>query len=155
LESAQQQGAPGASSSTKELDQSDPWELYIYAIKAPATKSKYCQRLRAYLEFLGYTQDSIEDKARAFAAKARTDSNYAFSMLRFFQMQRERIERKEITVGTVRNYAKAIKLFYEMSISQWHGKKSCEDCRSLLALIVDVTIVAFAADENVLSPIDK
>jgi integrase len=116
LESAQQQAAPGASSSTKELDQSDPWELYIYAIKAPATKSKYCQRLRAYLEFLGYTQDSIEDKARAFAAKARTDSNYAFSsLLRFFQMQRERIERKEITVGTVRNYAKAIKLFYEMS----------------------------------------
>jgi hypothetical protein len=29
-------------------------------------------------------------------------------------MQRRRIERKEIVVGTVRNYAKAIKLFYEM-----------------------------------------
>ena len=29
-------------------------------------------------------------------------------------MQREEIERKEIAVGTIRNYAKAIKLFYEM-----------------------------------------
>ena len=111
-----QQAAPAASLPTKELDQSDPWQLYIYAIKAPATKAKYCQRLRAFLKFLGYEENSLEDKARAFAAKARTDSNYAFSsLLRFFQMQRERIERKEIAVGTVRNYAKAIKLFYEMA----------------------------------------
>jgi hypothetical protein len=103
-------------SPTKELDQSDPWELYLYAIKAPATKAKYCQRLGAFLQFLGYNQGSLEDKARAFAAKATTDSNYAFnSLLRFFQMQRERIERKEIAIGTVRNYAKAIKLFYEMA----------------------------------------
>ncbi len=157
MESAQQQGAPGASSSTKELDQSDPGELYIYAIKAPATKSKYCQRLRAYLEFLGYTQDSIEDKARAFAAKARTDSNYAFSsLLRFFQMQRKRIERKEITVGTVRNYAKAIKLFYEMSDLTVAWQKIMRGLPlTFTALIVDVTIVALAADENVLSTIDK
>jgi hypothetical protein len=113
-----QQPIPTAAppSPTKGLDQSDPWELYIYAIKAPATKAKYCQRLRAYLEFLGYPQDSVEDKARAFAAKAKTDSHHAFnSLLRFFQMQRERIERKEIAIGTVRNYAKAIKLFYEMA----------------------------------------
>jgi hypothetical protein len=113
VESVQQQPPP---SPTKELEQSDPWELYIYAIKAPATKAKYCQRLEAFLEFLGYNQYSLEDKARAFTAKARTDSTYAFnSLLRFFQMQRHRIERKEIAIGTARNYAKAIKLFYEMA----------------------------------------
>lgn len=118
MESVQKQQQPPAapSSPTRELEQSDPWELYVYALKAPATKAKYCQRLRAFLEFLGYEDGSLEDKARAFAAKATTDSNYAFnSLIRFFQMQRERIERKEIAVGTVRNYAKAIKLFYEMA----------------------------------------
>jgi hypothetical protein len=117
--SVQQQPPPpttAQSSPTKKLDQSDPWELYVYAIKAPATKAKYCQRLRAFLEFLGYEEGSLEDKARAFAAKATNDSNYAFSsLLRFFQMQLDRIERKEIAIGTVRNYAKAIKLFYEMA----------------------------------------
>jgi predicted xylose isomerase-like sugar epimerase len=98
------------------LNQSDPWELYVYAIKAPATKAKYCQRLRTFLEFLGYEKCSLQDKTRAFAAKAKIDSNYAFnSLLRFFQMQRERIEEKEIAIGTVRNYAKAIKQFYEMA----------------------------------------
>jgi tetratricopeptide (TPR) repeat protein len=118
VESIQEQPPPTAQSSpTKGLDQSDPWDLYIYALKAPATKTKYCQRLRAFLDFSGYEESSLEDKARAFAAKARTDSNnYAFNSLRrFFQMQRERVERKEIAIGTVRNYAKAIKLFYEMA----------------------------------------
>jgi len=79
LESVQQQQvAPAAPSSpTRELEQSDPWKLYVYALKAPATKAKYCQRLRAFLEFLGYEDGSLEDKARAFAVRARTDSNYA------------------------------------------------------------------------------
>jgi hypothetical protein len=92
-----------------------------YAIKAPATKAKYCQRLRAFLEFLGYNQGSLEDKTRAFAARARADTSnnnnkYAFkSLLRFFQMQHERIERKEVAIRTVRNCAKATKLFYEVA----------------------------------------
>ena len=87
-------------------------------LKAPATKAKYRQRLRAFLEFIGYNDIKmpVEDKARAFAAKARADIAYAFNcLLRFFQMQRERIDRKEIAIGTVRNYAKAIKPFYEMA----------------------------------------
>jgi hypothetical protein len=118
LESVHNKAAATAASSSspmEELEKPDPWELYNYAIKASATKAKYCQRLRAFLDFLGYEEDALEDKARAIAAKARIDSNYAFNcLLRFFQMQRRRIERKEIVVGTVRNYAKAIKLFYEM-----------------------------------------
>jgi hypothetical protein len=63
----------------KRVVESDLWELYVYAIKAPATKAKYCQRLRVFLEILGYNYGSLEDKARAFAAKARADSNYAFN----------------------------------------------------------------------------
>lgn len=52
----------------------DPWELYLYAIRAPATKAKYSQRLRKFLEFSGYEQATLEDKARAFAAKAKADT---------------------------------------------------------------------------------
>jgi hypothetical protein len=32
------------------VEATDPWALYIYAIKAPATKAKYSQRLKAFLE---------------------------------------------------------------------------------------------------------
>jgi hypothetical protein len=98
------------------VEATDPWTLYIYAIKAPATKAKYSQQLRAFLEFSGYEQGTLEDKARAFAAWAKADNAYAFNcLLCFFQMQRERIDRKEVAVGTIRNYAKSIKLFYEMA----------------------------------------
>jgi hypothetical protein len=108
---------------TKELKH-DPCELYIYAIIAPATKAKYRQRLRAFLEFIGYNdpQMPIEERARAFAARPRGDTNYAFgSLLQFFQMQRERLDRKEIAIGTVRNHAKAINPFYDMACSASSG----------------------------------
>lgn len=111
-------------STTAEETTTDPWALYIYGLKAPATKAKYRQWLRAFLEFIGYNdpQMPIEERARAFAARTRGDTNYAFgSLLRFFQMQRERLDRKEIAIGTVRNHAKAIKPLYEMACSASSG----------------------------------
>jgi hypothetical protein len=73
----------------------DPWALFIYALKAPATKEKYIQRLTKFLDFLGY-EGSKEEKARA-------DLNYGFNcVLKFFQMKREQIDRKE-TIGLHRD----------------------------------------------------
>jgi hypothetical protein len=69
----------------------DPWMLFLYALKAPATKDKYIQRLIRFLDFLGY-QGTKEEKARAFAAQAKADHVYAFnSVLKFFQSKREQI----------------------------------------------------------------
>jgi hypothetical protein len=86
----------------------DPWMLFLYALKAPATRDKYIQRLTKFLEFLGYT-GAKEDKARAFAAQARLDPVFAFnSVLKFFQLKCEQIDRKEVPIGTVRNYLKSI-----------------------------------------------
>jgi hypothetical protein len=67
----------------------DPWMLFLYALKAPQTKEKYIQRLIKFLDFLGY-QGTKEEKARAFAATAKADPNYGFnSVLKFFQRKRE------------------------------------------------------------------
>jgi integrase len=95
--------------------ETDPWMLFLYALKAPATKEKYIQRLVKFLDFLGY-QGTKEEKARAFAAQAKADPVYAFNcVLKFFQSKREQIDRKEIAIGTVRNYVKSIKLFCDMA----------------------------------------
>jgi hypothetical protein len=51
----------------------DPWMLYLYALKAPATKEKYIQRLTKFLDFLGY-QGTKEEKARAFCRPSKTRS---------------------------------------------------------------------------------
>jgi hypothetical protein len=93
----------------------DPWMLFLYALKAPATKEKYIRRLIKFLVFLGY-QGTKEEKARAFADRARADPVHAFnSVLRFFQSKREQIDRKEMAIGTVRNYLKSTKLFCDMA----------------------------------------
>jgi hypothetical protein len=93
----------------------DPWMLFLYALKAPATRDKYIERLTKFLDFLGYA-GTKEEKARAFAARARADPIYAFNcVLKFFQSKREQIDRKEMAIGPVRNYVKSIKLFCDMA----------------------------------------
>ena len=89
--------------------------LSLYALKAPATKEKYIRRLTKFLDFLGY-QGTKEEKARAFPEQARGDPVYAFdSVLKFFQNKREQFDRKEMMIGTVRNYLKRINLFCDMA----------------------------------------
>jgi integrase len=98
-----------------EEEELDPWMLYLYSIKSPATKEKYLLRLGKFLDYLNF-QGALEDKARAFARKGKVDSIWAFnSILKFIQFQKERFNRKEITAGTIRNYVKSIKLFCAMS----------------------------------------
>ena len=78
-----------------------PWILFLYALKAPATKDKYTQRLTKFLDFLGYTgtKEVKARKARAFAAQAKADPAFAFnSVLKFFQSKREQIDRKEMAI---------------------------------------------------------
>ncbi len=51
-----------------------------------------------------------------FASKASVDPVYAFnSVLKFFQLKCEQINRKETAIDTVRNYVKSIKLFCDMA----------------------------------------
>lgn len=93
----------------------DPWALYLYSIKSPATKEKYLLRLGKFLDYLNF-KGALEDKARAFARKGKVDSIWAFNgILKFIQFQKERFNSKEITAGTIRNYVKSIKLFCAMA----------------------------------------
>jgi hypothetical protein len=73
----------------------DPWMLYIYSIKSPATKEKYLLRLGKFLGYIGF-QGTLEDKARAFASKGKVDGNWAFSsIIRFIQFQKDRFNNKQ------------------------------------------------------------
>jgi hypothetical protein len=50
----------------------DPWTLYLYAMRSPATKEKYLMRLGKFLDFLRL-QNKLEDKARFFAERGIND----------------------------------------------------------------------------------
>ena len=64
----------------------DPWMLFLYAPKAPATKEKYIQRLIKFLDFLGY-QGTKEEKACAFAAQSRTDPRMRLTLFEILPNQ--------------------------------------------------------------------
>lgn len=100
------------------LDSSDPWILYLYAMKSPATKEKYLLRLGKFLDFLYPThrQMTLQEMVRLYSKEARKDSIWAFNgILKFIQSLKDRADRKEITGGTIRNYVKSIKLFCQMA----------------------------------------
>jgi hypothetical protein len=102
-----------------EFEELDPWSLYIYAMKAPMTRDRYQTRLAKFLDFNGMLQGgttTLEGRARAFAKKGKEDSIWALNnILKFVQFQKDRVDKKEITGATLRNYAKSIKLFCEMA----------------------------------------
>ena len=101
-----------------ESEELDPWSLFIYAMKAPMTKDRYKTRVSKFFDFIGLDKEghAVEDKARTFANRGKEDINWAFSnVLRFIHFQKERVDKKEISGATVRNYAKSIKLFCEMA----------------------------------------
>ena len=82
------------------------------------TRDRYKTRLAKFLDFIEIENGSksLEDKARMFAKKSKCDFNWAFAnLLKFIQYQKDRVDKKEITGATVRNYVKSIKLFYEMA----------------------------------------
>lgn len=78
---------------------SDPWALYLYAMKSPATRDKNLIRLGKFLDFAGL-QGSLQDRARIFAESGTKGDFWAFNnILSFMQSLKDRARRIEITTG--------------------------------------------------------
>ena len=85
-------------------------------MKSPLTRYKYQGNLARFLDFAGIQGITLEDRAEKFADCGKTDTEWAFqNILRFIHSQKKRVEQKQISAATVRNYVKAIKLFCEMA----------------------------------------
>jgi hypothetical protein len=73
-------------------------------MKARLTRDKYKSRLAKFLNYIGIEDNTklLEDRARAFAEKSKSDFNWAFAnILKFIQFQKERVNKKEITMWVV------------------------------------------------------
>jgi hypothetical protein len=87
------------------LDDDDYWSLYIYAMKSPITRDKYQKRLNKFFDFIGIRGLSVKDKSVIFLKNASENLYRAFnSIVKFLQFQNQRVNNKEITGATVRNY---------------------------------------------------
>jgi hypothetical protein len=84
-------------------------------MRAPMTRDRYQTRVAKFLDFVGMPGKTLEQKGRNFAKQGKNDTNWALSnILKFVYFQRERVDKKEITAATLRNYTKSIRLFCEM-----------------------------------------
>jgi len=95
----------------------DLWSLYLYALKSPVTRAKYQKRLEKFFDFLGLDGLNVEEKSKDFIKKVEKEGNqWVFnSLIKFMQFHLDRVNNKELTGATVRNYLKSIKLFCEMA----------------------------------------
>jgi hypothetical protein len=80
LENKETEGPSSSAQVTIERRGLDPWTLYLYAMKSPATKEKYLMRLGKFLNFLNLQEGAaLEAKARAFGEKGSNDNIWAFN----------------------------------------------------------------------------
>lgn len=94
----------------------DPYSMFVYAIKSPLTRKKYEGNLARFFEFANVDGDTLNAQCASFERKGRVDPQWATLMIiKFLQSLKQRVECKEISGATVRNYIKAIRLFCEMS----------------------------------------
>jgi integrase len=103
-----------------ESTSTDPYSMFLFAMRSPKTREKCTGRLRMFFDFIGIPGDSMVERSKVFCERAKNNDNnssgWAFSsIIQYVQHQKERAERKEITAGTVKNYFQVIKLFCEMS----------------------------------------
>ena len=95
--------------------ESDPYSLFTFAINSPLTKEKYVPRLNKLFDFINLN-GTIQERCLIFVKNAKEEPSWVVGcVIRFLQMNKERVEKKEITAATALNYVKTIKLFCEMN----------------------------------------
>lgn len=90
--------------------------MFLFAMRSPKTRVKCTGRLRMFFDFIDISTGSMAERSKAFYDRAKYDNGWAFSsIVQYLQKQKERIERKEICAGTMKNYFQGIKLFCDMA----------------------------------------
>ena len=89
----------------------DPYSMFLFAMRSPKTREKCTGRLRMFFDFIGIPGESMVERSKVFRDGAKNNANnsngWTFScIIRYIQHQKERAERKEITARTVKNYFK-------------------------------------------------
>ena len=89
-----------------------PYENFVFALNSKESKRQYPNRLDKFLVFLRL-EGTIEEKCNKLCELGQKDTNLLQSyLIRFINSQKDRIKNKEIGEATLRNYIKAIKLFF-------------------------------------------
>ena len=101
-----------------------PYSLFVGSIRSPVTKEKYLQRMGYFFDYLNIEEKDVEESFEILTQKAKGNMNwFANAIFVYLQGHKGRVERKEISSATLRNYVKPIKLYCEQMDIQIPWKK--------------------------------
>jgi integrase len=101
-----------------------PYSLFIGSIGSPETKKKYLQRMGYFLDYLNIRQNNEEESFEVLTQKANVNTKWLVNAIfKYLQGHKDRVERKEISSATLRNYVKPIRLYCEQMDFQVPWKK--------------------------------
>jgi hypothetical protein len=87
----------------------------MYVLKYSEARRQYPKRLKMLFDFLNLS-GSLEEQANEFLDKARQNIQWSQdSIMKFLDYHKERVRRKELAAGTLKNYYRSAKLFCEMN----------------------------------------
>jgi len=93
-----------------------PYENFVMALKSSETKRQYLKLLKMFLDHIKLEVSlSFEERINLLYQKSMAESNWlATNTFRYILFHKNRVERKEIVAGTLKNHAKVIRLFCRM-----------------------------------------
>ncbi|MDW0169702.1 MAG: hypothetical protein QOA14_04005 [Nitrososphaeraceae archaeon] len=103
------------------LNEENPLQMFLYALRAPESKRQYPRRLKVFLDYLTNKGElkpysTLDAQSNEFLVKTKENPRWANGQLmEFILFQKDRAERGEIVFTTIRNYLKATKLFLDMN----------------------------------------
>ena len=93
-----------------------PYSKFKMALKSREVQRQYPNLLERFLDFYIFEGVNVEQKSEFYRfVTSKSQDNVEDVIIRFVLSQKERIDRQEITAGTLRNHVKAIKLFCRMN----------------------------------------
>jgi hypothetical protein len=101
----------------RSLLQGESFELFSAAIRGPATRGPYERKLLGFLKRVNLSPDGLVQFAKENPSAAEK------KIISILCQDRLKIERSEITAGTVNNWLKAVRLFLEMNDIVLNWKK--------------------------------
>ena len=96
--------------------QPSPLYSFMYALKSSEARRQYPKRLKMLFDYLEL-EGSLEEQAQSFLDKTQSKGiQWAQdTIMIFLDFHKERVRKKELAAGTLKNYYRAAKLFCEMN----------------------------------------
>ena len=77
--------------------ESDPYDLFVFAINAEQTREKYITRMKKFLEVIGIDSErklSMAERCKKFTDRAKADNRWLVTVIiQFLQFQKDRVNR--------------------------------------------------------------